>query len=79
MGVHIGKLIKEELEKQGRSKVWLAAQINRTEPTCYNIFKSATIDTGILKIISKALDRDFFQDLSQDLHADTPKKSFTNP
>lgn len=77
MSIHIGKMIKAELERQGRTKVWLAAQINRTEPTCYNIFKSATIDTGTLKAICIALSHDFFKDLSQDLSADLPKNSFT--
>lgn len=77
MSIHIGKMIKAELERQGRTKVWLAAQINRTEPTCYNIFKSATIDTGTLKAICIALSHDFFKDLSQDLTAALPKKSFT--
>ena len=77
MSIHIGKKIKAELERQGRSKVWLAAQINRTEPTCYNIFKNETIDTGTLRAISIALSHDFFKDLSQDLSADLPKKSFT--
>ena len=77
MSIHIGKMIKAELERQGRTKVWFAAQINRTEPTCYNIFKSETIDTGILKAICIALNHDFFKDLSQDLTADLPKNSFT--
>ena len=77
MSIHIGKMIKAELERQGRTKVWLAAQINRTEPICYNIFKSATIDTGTLQAICIAISHDFFKDLSQDLTAALPKKSFT--
>jgi len=68
MSVHIGKLIKEELECQGRTKVWFAKQINRSESTCYNIFQSSTIDTELLKTISKVLNHDFFQDLSLDLN-----------
>lgn len=68
MSVHIGKLIKEELERQGRTKVWFAKQINRSESTCYNIFQSLTIDTELLKTISKVLNYDFFKDLSEDLN-----------
>ena len=70
MSIHIGEKIKAELERQGRSKVWLAHQINRTVPTCYNLFQSAEIDTGILKIICKALNHDFFIDLSKDLQSE---------
>ena len=65
MSIHIGQRIKEELERQGRSKVWLAQAINRSRTVCYNIFKNSTIDTGLLIQISKALNHDFLKDLSE--------------
>ena len=68
MSIHIGQKIKEILEQQGRTKVWFAKQINRSESTCYNIFQSLTIDTELLKTISKVLNYDFFKDLSEDLN-----------
>ena len=67
MSIHIGQAIKEELEQQGRTKVWLAKKINRTVATLYHIFQSESIDTNLLKNICKALNRDFFKELSNDL------------
>ena len=67
MSIHIGQRIKEELERQGRKKSWLAQEINRSRTVCYNIFKSPTIDTELLKLISQALNHDFFKDLSEDV------------
>lgn len=67
MSVHIGVLIKKELEQQGRTKVWLSKQINRTVAACYHIFQCPTIDTGLLYTISRALNHDFYKDLSADL------------
>ena len=66
MSLHIGKRIKEVLERQGRTKVWFAKEISRTTAACYHIFQCPTIDTGLLEIISKKLHHDFFQDLSAD-------------
>jgi len=66
MSLHIGQRIKEELERQGRTKVWFAKEINRTPAACYHIFQCPTIDTGLLETISKKLHHDFFQDLSAD-------------
>ena len=67
MSIHIGELIKKELEQQGRTKVWLAKQISRTVAACYHIFQCPTIDTGLLFTISRVLNHDFFKDLSADL------------
>ena len=74
MSIHIGQRIKEELERQGRSKVWLAQAINRSRTVCYNIFKNPTIDTGLLIQISKALNHDFLKDLSENESLPQPSK-----
>ncbi|MBR4327341.1 MAG: XRE family transcriptional regulator [Bacteroidales bacterium] len=66
MSLHIGKRIKEVLERQGRTKVWFASAINRSRTACYDIFKNPTIDTELLILISKALKHDFLIDLSAD-------------
>ena len=58
---HIGKLIKAELTRQGRSITWLAEQINCTRENLYKLFKSPWINTHTLFKIGKALDYDFFQ------------------
>ena len=67
MSIHIGQRIKEELERQGRTKVWFAQAINRSRTVCYNIFNNPTIDTELLSQICHALNYDFFKDLSEDI------------
>ena len=62
--IHVGNLIKAELERQGRSKVWFAAAINRSESVCYTILKKPYIDTDMLATICEVLNHDFFKDLS---------------
>mgnify|MGYP002624723440 FL=1 len=64
--MHIGNLIQEELKRQGRSVTWFAEQLFYTRPHIYKIFSKATIDTGLLQRISRILNHDFFQDLSND-------------
>ncbi len=73
MSIHIGERIKAELERQGRSKVWLAKTINRSESTCYNIFNSDTINTELLMSISKALNYNFFKIYSDELDRQSSK------
>lgn len=58
--IHIGHLIQETLESQGRSVAWLARKLNYTRENMYNIFKKQWIDTETLMKISLALDRNFF-------------------
>lgn len=75
MSLHIGQRIKEELERQGRTKVWFAQAINRSRTVCYNIFNNPTIDTGLLIQISKALNHDFLKDLSETESLPEPSKN----
>ena len=58
---HLGKLIKAELTRQGRSITWLANQIDCTRENLYKLFKSPWINTNTLFKIGKALDFDFFK------------------
>ena len=62
---HIGELIKAELRKQGRSNVWLAAQLSCNVRTVAKIFHKQAIDTQQLMCISEALNHDFFQIFSE--------------
>lgn len=66
--IHIGKLIEEELHKQERTPTWLARKINCDRTNIYNIFQRQSIDTCLLANISKALNRDFFKELSEEYH-----------
>jgi len=59
--IHIGKIIKAELERQGRTKSWLAKQINCDRSNIYHIFERKTIYTDQLMKVSVALGVDFFR------------------
>ena len=58
--VHIGKKIKEILDKSPMSVVDFAKSIHLTRNGAYKVFEKETIDTGQLQVISKVLNHDFF-------------------
>ena len=64
--MHIGKLIKEVFDRQpkGCTASWLASRLNCDRRNIYNIFSRSYIDTDTLMRISKILNHDFFQDIS---------------
>ena len=64
----IGILIKEELEKQERSVSWFARKLSCDRSNVYRLFQRESIDTHLLARISLILNRDFFSDLSTDIH-----------
>lgn len=76
--IHIGQLIKTELEQQERTPTWLAKKINCDRTNIYRIFERESIDTALLSRISTALNRNFFEELSQ-LQVSTCDKSATLP
>ena len=63
--MHIGKLIKAELELQERTPTWLAKKIKCDRTNIYRIFERESIDTALLSRISTALNRNFFEVLAQ--------------
>lgn len=63
--VHIGKKIKEVWRKSRLKGTEFASLINRDRQVIYDIFKRESIDTELLKQISKVLDHDFFAYYSQ--------------
>ena len=65
--VHIGQLIKQELELQERTPSWLASKINCERQNIHNIFKRKSLDTDLLFRISQVLNKDFFEILSKEL------------
>lgn len=67
--MHIGNIIKQTMEEQGRTTVWLAKQLSCNRSFIYRIYERPTIDTGVLKLISIALDRDFFEVLSKEVNS----------
>lgn len=61
----IGKLIKEELEKQERSISWFARKLSCDRSNIYRLFQKDSIDTHLLLRISLLLGRNFFDELSE--------------
>lgn len=58
--IHIGELIKKELQTQERSISWFANKLCCERTNVYSIFKRKSIDTDLLLRISLILHRDFF-------------------
>ncbi|MBQ1208910.1 MAG: XRE family transcriptional regulator [Bacteroidales bacterium] len=69
--VHIGSLIKQELERQERTPAWLARKISCQRPNMYYIFSQAHINTELLLRISRALHCDFFAYYTDELHSES--------
>ena len=65
--IHIGKKIKEVWEESRLKGTEFASLINKDRQVIYDIFKRETIDTGLLKQISKVLEYDFFTCYSNEL------------
>ena len=59
--MHIGKLIKEQVEIQGRTVVWLAERLSCSRTNIYKIFEKSSIDTSLLMRISIVLRYNFFK------------------
>ena len=70
--MHIGQLIKQELEEQGRTVVWFARKMSFSRTNAYKIFEKPSIDTEVLYRISKILQYDFFKHFTDALK-DTSK------
>jgi lambda repressor-like predicted transcriptional regulator len=62
---HIGKLIKAELARQGRSITWLAMQLGYSRQYVYKLFRRKWIYTDLLLKICDLLDYDFFSCFSE--------------
>lgn len=63
--IHIGKLIQEELKRQGRRIDWFASQLCCDRSNIYKLYKRRSLDTDLLLHISEILEFDFFEVYSQ--------------
>ena len=59
--VFIGKEIRRELKRQGRSGVWLARQLPCSDNYVYKLFSKKTMDADLLWRISDIMDINFFR------------------
>lgn len=60
--VHIGSMIKQELQKQGRTVNWLANEIYCEKSNVYKMFRRKSIDLLQLMKISEVLGHNFLRD-----------------
>ena len=74
-GLHLGRSIKAELKRQGRSATWLAQQVHCTSENIYKIFRQQWVSMPLLFSISVALHHDFFKECSDCLQIDTEAES----
>lgn len=58
--MHIGQLIKQEMDKQGKTVSWLARELSYCRTNVYKIYDKKSIDTDLLLRISILLKHDFF-------------------
>ena len=65
--IHIGQLIKQVLQSQGRTVAWLTRELNCSRSNVYKIFEKPTLDTAILLQVSKLLKVDFFRYYTNEL------------
>lgn len=65
--VHIGRMIQEELRRQGRTVTWFAQNLPCDRSNAYKMFRNETIDLSQLIRISKMLDHDFLKQCSDHL------------
>ena len=63
----IGKLIRQELERQERSVTWFAQKLSCHRTNAYDIFARDNIDLTLLIRISRVLHHNFLKDLSEEL------------
>ena len=59
--IHIGHLIREQLEADERSVSWLAREIHCTRNNVYKIFNKPSLDADLILRISKSMNFNFFQ------------------
>ena len=65
--VFIGRIIKDELQAQRKSAVWLAGELGCNRTNVYKIFNRHSIDTELLFRISRAMHRNFFEPYTERL------------
>ena len=60
INIHIGKLIEKEVKRQNLSVAEFGRRINKVRASVYHIFRSSSVDSELLLVISLVLKQDFF-------------------
>jgi hypothetical protein len=72
VAIHIGKKIREEVDRQKIPITTFAKKINRSRNVVYDIFERESIDTSLLNKIGKILNCDFFSLFSTQKEYNSP-------
>ena len=72
--MHIGHLIKQQLEAQDKTVSWLARELAYCRTNIYKIFDKKSIDTDLLLRICVLLKYDFFSAYSEELKKTVPNE-----
>jgi hypothetical protein len=71
--MHIGQLIRQQVDEQGKTVVWFARQLSYSRTNVYKIYEKSSIDTDVLLRISNILHYDFFKLYSEGLKKDSDR------
>ena len=71
--MHIGQLIKQKMEEEGKTVSWLARELSYCRTNVYKIYDKKSIDTDLLLRISNLLHYDFFA-----VYSDEHRKNVAN-
>lgn len=72
--MHIGQLIKQKMEEEGKTVSWLARNLSYCRTNVYKIYEKKSIDTDLLLRISALLEYDFFSDYTNEFDKNVPNK-----
>ncbi|MGN0223776.1 MAG: XRE family transcriptional regulator [Muribaculaceae bacterium] len=65
--MHIGQLIRQELDLRQLSPSWLASKIFCSRQHVYNIFHKENLDVELLRRISLAMEHNFFAEIAREV------------
>ena len=65
--VHIGQLIQDELNRQGRTVNWFAKGICCEKSNVYKMFKRKSVNLAQLMKISEVLNHNFLKDCYEEV------------
>ena len=67
--IHIGKLISDEITRQGHTNEWFSNRIGVSEQVLQRLLSKPSIDSELLLHISSVLKTNFFRYYSEALHS----------
>ena len=76
--IHIGKLISDEITRQGHTNEWFSNRIGVSEQALQRLLSNPSIDSELLLHISSVLKTNFFRYYSEALHSSSNTNNLQN-